>query len=219
MQTRASRQDEWGKKRPNSSVRHIQGWAQWYGAFIRKANMDSVDSPLRCARSLPTKQIKNKNKHEDIIPETKKEKQSRVERGRESTMMKNMKTTNIQNFSLRLSSLWRKQLLPYSLSPTKYSQTCVKFRIYCCFTAFSKPETIVSRRFTFVSSVLNLVQLPCCTHQPPKIPLCQFFFLRDQKQCSQKKKQLKTDKNKEKKKLFWQSKSLFLHCFCLQCKD
>lgn len=43
--------------------------------FIRTDNVDSVDSALRCVRSLPTKRTQ---KHEEIIPETKQ--QPRAER-------------------------------------------------------------------------------------------------------------------------------------------
>lgn len=38
--------------------------------FIRTDNVDSVDSVLRCVRSLPTKRTQ---KHEEIIPETKQQ--------------------------------------------------------------------------------------------------------------------------------------------------
>lgn len=38
--------------------------------FIRTDNVDSVDSALRCVRSLPTKRTQ---KHEEIIPETKQQ--------------------------------------------------------------------------------------------------------------------------------------------------
>lgn len=41
-------------------------------------------------------------------------------------------------------SLRRKQLLPYSLSPTKYSQMFVKLRIYCCVAAYHQPAEFKS---------------------------------------------------------------------------
>lgn len=91
------------KNRTNTSVRHIQGWTQWYWNLLRKENMNSVYSPLRCERSLrKTWQHHPWNKN-----------WARRGMGNNNDDGK-WKT---KNFSLRLLSLWRKQLLPYSLSP------------------------------------------------------------------------------------------------------
>ncbi|MED6241949.1 hypothetical protein ATANTOWER_030637 [Ataeniobius toweri] len=63
------------------------------------------------------------------------------------------------------------------LPPTKYSQTFVKLRIYCCFTAYCKP----------VFSLVN-ASSPSFTPSSPKSPHSPAkFLLRDKKkQCSQK---------------------------------
>lgn len=46
-----------------------------------------------------------------------------------------------KNFSLRLFKSLKKAAVAIFPLPTKYSQTFVKLRIYCCFTAYKKPKT------------------------------------------------------------------------------
>lgn len=126
--------------------------------------------------------------------------------------LKQKKKTNNRGFRGGGNQRWRCKTWKQQIFKTSVSGSQVSEESSCCHIPSPRPNTakcvssfgytvvsrcsvsqrrrvaIVSRGFTFVASVLNLVRLPCCTHQPPNIPLCQFFFLRVTKNNAVKRK-------------------------------
>lgn len=111
MQKRASRRDEWGEKKKrkrgqipasdtfkdeHNDMEHLSEKQTWIVLILRWG----VRGPFQ------QNKIKNKNKHEDIIPETKKEnKQSGVQRGvginDDDVKLENNKYSKLQSQALK----------------------------------------------------------------------------------------------------------------------
>lgn len=79
------------------------------------------------------------NERKNVIPEARSE-GSEVDGNQQWRWKMKNKQTNKKKLSQALKSLKKAAVAIFPL-PTKYSQTFVKLRIYCCFTAFKKPKT------------------------------------------------------------------------------
>lgn len=106
---------------------------------IEKKRVNSVYSPLRCVRSLrETWRHHPWNKNWGFIEDGNQQWRWKMKK----------KKKNLQSQALK--SLMKAAVAIFPL-PTKYSQTFVKLRIYCCFTAYNKPKTKELKSFQYDS--------------------------------------------------------------------
>lgn len=187
-----------GKTGLKTSVRHIQGWAQWYGAeevthqrgkntwivFIlhwgvcgplcKGVTTSSLKHEVRVQRRMDSDDGKINNKIKRIQPQA----------------LKSLKKAAVAIFSP-----------PPAPRPPKYSQTCVKLRIYCCFTAYNTPKTEVKSfqydSFSFQSFIEFDCPLPSATRlKVPDSKSPANFLLRTTKKYKKKTRTMQSKKEK-----------------------